>query len=87
MQPQTIRPPAYAQVRLVSTVSRTAPHQMKVTVPSISIIKNPPFKPANSSKPLTCRNEASLRPRPSRLPLSLPEVCPQRRPVLSEATF
>jgi hypothetical protein len=53
-EPRTY-PPAYAR----PAGSRTAPRQVKVTAPTLSIIKNPPFRRADPSKPLSCRNETS----------------------------
>jgi hypothetical protein len=53
-EPRTY-PPAYAR----PAVSRTAPRQAKVTAPSLSIIRNAPFRRPDPSKPLSCRNETS----------------------------
>ena len=48
-------PPAYAR----PAVSRPAPRLARVTAPSLSIVRNAPFKRANPGKPLTCHNETS----------------------------
>jgi hypothetical protein len=48
-------PPAYAR----PAGSRSAPRRAKVMAPSMSIIKNPPFRRADTSKPLSCRNATS----------------------------
>ena len=48
-------PPAYAR----PAASRSAPRQAQVTAPSMSIIKNPPFRRVDVSKPLSCRNATS----------------------------
>ena len=51
-------PPVYAPP--APTVRHAKPQrQAKVTAPSLSLIKNPPFKRTDPTKPLTCRNEAS----------------------------
>jgi hypothetical protein len=54
-EPRTF-PPAYAR----PAVSRPAPRLAKVTGPSLSIVRNAPFKRTNPGKPLACRNETSL---------------------------
>jgi hypothetical protein len=49
-------PPAYAP----PAAARARPQrQAKVTAPSLSIVKNAPFKRIDPSKPLSCRNETS----------------------------
>jgi len=55
-----VGPPVYAEVAPVPArpaYRRPAPQQAKVTIPSMSIARNPPFKRANPDKPLSCRNE------------------------------
>ena len=54
---QTIRPPA-VQPKPTS-VRRAEPRVPKVTIPSMSIAKNPPFKGIQPDKPLSCRNETT----------------------------
>jgi hypothetical protein len=42
--------------------SRSAPppaHRVNFTAPSLSIVKNPPFRRPKSDKPISCRNETS----------------------------
>ena len=43
--------------------------QAKVTAPSLSLIKNPPFKRPDPSKPISCHNESTDRPHSRRLQL------------------
>ncbi len=56
--PAIVRRPPFTLRRLRPSAAKPQ-RQAKVTAPSLSLIKNPPFKRPDPTKPLTCRNEAS----------------------------
>ena len=58
-QAQVNEPRSYPPASARPVVSQAAPRLARVTGPSMSIVKNPPFKRADPSQPLSCRNEAS----------------------------
>ena len=58
-QAQVNEPRAYPPGNARPAASRSAPRQAKVMGPSMSIIKNPPFRRVDASKPLSCRNATS----------------------------
>ena len=55
-----VAPPPYASTQASQTPVRARPQrQAKVTAPSLSLIKNPPFKRPDPSKPISCHNEST----------------------------
>jgi hypothetical protein len=55
-----IASPPYANTQAAPTAPRARPQrQAKITGPSLSLIKNPPFKRTDPSKPISCRNEST----------------------------
>jgi hypothetical protein len=57
-QAQVNEPRTYPPAR-ARPAAKAAPRVAKVTGPSMSIVKNPPFKRVDPSQPLSCRNETS----------------------------
>jgi len=61
----TIAPPPAANTQVVPAANtQVAPaatprRQAKITGPSLSLIKNPPFKRSDPSKPISCHNEST----------------------------
>ena len=51
-------PSASTQVSQPSALARPQ-RQAKVTAPSLSLIKNPPFKRPDPNKPISCHNEST----------------------------
>lgn len=57
---KTIQPQSVVQPKPQPTsVRRTGAKASKVTVPPMSIARNPPFKGVQVDKPLSCRNETT----------------------------
>jgi len=55
-----IAPPPAANTQVAPAATRTRPQrQAKITAPSLSLIRNPPFKRADPSKPMSCHNEST----------------------------
>jgi hypothetical protein len=53
----TMAPPPYAGTQTAATVRPQ--RKARITAPSLSLIKNPPFKRADPSKPMSCHNEST----------------------------
>lgn len=57
--PQPVDAPVYTEAGPPPSYRRTQPRLPRVSVPTMSISQNPPFRRADPDKPLTCHNETS----------------------------
>ena len=93
-RPSTIAPPPAANTQVVPAANtQVAPaakpqRQAKITGPSLSLIKSPPFKQIGPAKPISCQNRGRQRPNSGRLRLTQSELrvaasCPRHDAALT----